>query len=457
MRRRAAGSPVPIDRRTLLRAGGLAAAGALLSSCDVVDSFVSANVVRIAVSWSDSELAAFQKVLDDFRVHHGYEVDVIPLGDDIAQAVTAQANGRPDVVMLPRPGLIKPNLDVLAPLPDTAWQADSLSPEWQELVWDNGSPYGLPFKVANQSALWYRKDLFDELRLAPPGTWSEWLDVNNRLLDAGFTPLSLGGGDGWPLTTFFSNVLRGCQAADDYHDFAQSPPDAGVWQLPAFQQALRLLGGMLSVDGVLSGGVQRSLTQQYPDSIVDVFGYRNAAMVVSADFAAPVIQQFRQPPAQVGVVPFPKVDGLRTAAIGDEDLLIGTLPSGPRPLVIGADIAVLLQPPTQGARDFVTWLGGPRTPEPWITDHGGFIPANKQTPVAHYGEQVRSLVTAFRDTDSFVFSLTDADGAIGGSGALFAVLEDFLRTVGDGGTGRVRDAAATAADRMTKIGTGSGH
>lgn len=450
---------MPIDRRTILRAGALAAASPLLGACGAFDNLLTSDVVRVAVSWSDEELAAFQRVLDNFRQHSPYEVDVIPLGDDIADAVTSQVNGKPDVVMLPRPGLIGPNLARLAPLPPGTWHSEWLLARWRDYVWHGGVAYGLPFKVANESALWYRRDVFDALHLDPPTTWSRWLDVNDTLLRNGITPLSIGGGDGWPLAAFFANVLRGW-APDGYGTFANPSPPPESWHLPAFAQALRLLGGMLSVKGVLSGGVDRTLAQQYPDSIVDVFGYHNAAMVVSADFAAPVIEEFTRPPARVGVVPFPTVDGIGLDRVGPGDQDLAAYPNRdvPPPLVIGADIAVLLAPASKGAQDFVRWLAQPDTPVPWISGHGGFIAANEQTKASAYDAVIAPLRAPLLAYDPlFVFDLSDAMGSLGGSGALFTVLEEFLRTVGDGHTDRIDDAANAAVRQMIHIEAADGH
>lgn len=430
-----------------------------MAACGAVDRlFAASTTVRVAVTWGDAELAAFQSVVDGFRRQFPqYEVDVIPLGDDIAEALTSQVTGRPDVVLLPRPGLVTEHVGQLAPLPEDVWPGDALSPAWRGLVWHPGPagrpvPYGLPFKVANQSALWYRGDVFDAHHLAPPRTWSEWLRLNDSLLRLGITPLALGAGDGWPLAAFFANVLRSAHP-DTYDRLGTPDPPVDLWRDVPFRQALRLLGGMLSVDGVLTGGVDRALAQQFPDAMVEVFGYHRAAMVVSADFAEPTIAQFIRPPAVVRVVPFPVVDGVDAAHAGpdDADLLVGSGSfAGAAPVVVGADIAVLPAPAGDGATAFVRWLAQPASPLPWITTHGGFIAANLRTPRAAYTGSVRRLADQVA-AHPFAFNLSDALGSLGGSGGLWQALEDFLRTVGDGRTYRITDAAATAAGAMHDI------
>jgi alpha-glucoside transport system substrate-binding protein len=443
------GTPPLVGRRTVLRAAGLAAAVPLVAACDAVDKLFALNTIRVAVTWSDAELAAFQSVVDAFEAANPtYQVDLIPLGDDIADALSSGTNGRPDVVMMPRPGLVTEHLDQLDPLPADVWDRASLSDGWQSLVWSQGVPYGLPFKVANQSALWYRKDLLDEHRLTAPTTWSEWLTLNDNLIRLGIAPLALGAGDGWPLSAFFDNVLLGCQPRF-YAQLSQSRSRVELWRRPEFTQALRLLGAMLSVEGALSGGVDRALALQFPDAVVEVFGYHRAAMVVSADFAEPIITEFRRPPGNYAVVPFPRIDGTDAAHVA--------------PVVIGADIAVLPAPSAEGARAFVRWLAGPEAPLPWIRGHGGFIAADRRTPTTSYSPWVGELATAVRTPTlptavrpTFAFDLSDELGSLGGSGALWQVLEDFLRTVGDGRGHLVDTAAATAADRMHDIEAGHG-
>jgi alpha-glucoside transport system substrate-binding protein len=421
-----------VGRRTVLRAAALAAAAPLVTACGAMDDLFALDTIRVAVSWSDTELAAFRSVLDEFqRQYTQYQVDVIPLGDGISDALSSGANGKPDIVMLPRPGLIDDQFDQLAPLPAGTWHESYLSSDWKDLVWRRGVPYGLPFKVANQSALWYRKDLFDAHGLAAPVTWSDWLALNDSLIRLGIAPLALGAGDGWPLAAFFDNVLRGSHG-DVYDRLGRPDAPAELWRGTEFVEALRLLGEMLSVDGVLSGGVDRSLAMQYPDAVVEVFGYHRAAMVVSADFAEPIIEEFRRSPDVVDVVPFPTFDSPRFRGF---------------PLVIGADIAVLTKPVGAGATALVKWLAGPDAPMPWIRNHGGFIAANLRTPTSGYTDSVSKL--AFQvNTKKSGFGLSDELGSTGSSGGLWQVLEDFLRTVGDGRTYRVDDAAVTAAERM---------
>lgn len=85
----------------------------------------------MAVTWSAAELASFRRVVDNLRRLPGemtYHVDLLPYGDDISAALAARGAGRPDVVLLPRPGLVAENLEVLAPLPAKSWPTPGTYP-----------------------------------------------------------------------------------------------------------------------------------------------------------------------------------------------------------------------------------------------------------------------------------------------------------------------------------------
>src|SRR5262245_37916853 len=105
-----------VPRRTVLRAGALVAVAGAAGCSTIQRTTGVGDLVRVAVSWSATELAAFRSVLACSGVD---DYELIPFGDDIDAALGARTSGRPDVVALPRIGLVNPNL---APLPDDVWR-----------------------------------------------------------------------------------------------------------------------------------------------------------------------------------------------------------------------------------------------------------------------------------------------------------------------------------------------
>jgi len=418
-----------VSRRAFLGAAGVLAATA--SGCSGVLGL--GPTVRVAVSWSGGELQAFRSVLDALGIRD-YDYQLIPLGDDISTAFGPRAAQRPDVVMLPQPGLVGRYLEDLEPLPEgTIPDTSPYGEVWDGLLRPGNSPwYGLPFKIAHKSTVWYRKSVFEANDLTPPTLWSDWLELNKILSSRRIAPLALAGADGWMLTDFFENVLLGC-APDAYEKLALAgaePKLSDESAVAAVEQALRLLGRMWAAPGTLAGGVTSSLVQQFSDAVVEVFGYRRAAMVVAPDFAEPVVRRFAADPGDIGVFTFPAVDG------DSVDPAPGSAP----PVVVGGDVAVLTTPAGEQARDLVQRLAGQRAALPWI-GRGGFLAADERVLVDQYSAELEPLARQLAgDTASIRFDLSDQLGPLGGSERLWRVLQDFLFQVGGSGENVVSHA-----------------
>lgn len=378
------------------------------------------DYVRVAVSWSSAELAAFQRVLDRSG-NDNYEL--IPLGDDIGAALGASTTGRPDVVALPQPGHVAGNLDTLEPLPSGVWQP------YYDQIWSKklpaarGEHFALPFKIAHASVVWYRPRVFAELGLEPPKTWADWLDLNESIIADGQAPLALGGADGWLLARFFENVLL--RSFDGIYDELVDRPDARAWSGTSVRKAFEMVATMWGRPGALAGGPDRALVQQFPDAVLEVFRYGRAAMVVAPDFAESVIRRFAGENPDVATFTFP----------------------GTGPLVISGDLLVLTSPASEAAVNLIKDLAKPEAPEPWITRTGGFIAANPKTDMRYYSKTLHGLATDLRQ-QPHRFGLSDELGRLGGTEGLQRVLQDLLRALADRTS--PRDAADAACAQMVE-------
>jgi alpha-glucoside transport system substrate-binding protein len=416
-----AGRPRRVGRRAVLRAAmALPAVPAVPALPALAGCAGLRGSVRVAVPWSGWELARFREVLDGFTAYSQLGTEVVALGDDIGAALSARASGAPDVALLPRPGLVQDNKHHLEDVGD-AWKQPSVSfdTRWRELVKDKAGNrlLGVPFKAANKSALWYRKDMLGD----PPTSLDEWFYECDRLIGVGQPPLALGAADGWPLSDLFENILL-ARYPETYRELAGPQPR---WQDDSVRSALTDLGGLLSRNGALAGGAERALITQFEDSLLQVFEYGEAAMVVAPDFAYPVVERYSRLD-NVGLVPFP----------------------GPNSTVMaGGDIAVLPSPGSEGGRKLIEWLATPKAGSLWAR-YGGFIVPHEAVPAATYPYPAMLRELADELSKGFEFDLSDGLGADGD--LLLGALQDFLETVGDGHADQIEDAAQTVMDQVAK-------
>ncbi|WP_433191834.1 ABC transporter substrate-binding protein [Nocardia sp. CA-107356] len=411
-------------RRAVLQAGLVVP---LAAACAPDLLLGSADAVRVGVSWSGSELAAFHAVVDG--LHLGFDVEVIPLGDNTDTAFTAGGRSAPDVVMLPQAGRVRELAErrKLRSIAETVWTDENgtrYAEPWQRLLRYDGKPFGVPFKAADKSLVWFDRQQFAAYHLGDPTEWtiSDWVDRMEVLAQSPNRLLALAAADGWVLTDFFENALL-AESPRIYDELASE--SVREWDNPAVRAAFGHLGVLWGHRHAFPGGVGVTLARQFPDAIRDVFEQRRAAAVVAPDFAEPIVRSAvrasgRKVQDVVGVAPFPSV----TAVQG-------------RPKIVGGDVMVVLQQASGRANELVEKLAGADAPLPWIERYGGFLAPNLRT-VADYSPLLAPSAGELNTRSAF--DLSDRIGAVGGREGLWRVLTEFLIAIGDGAQTRVAES-----------------
>ncbi|WP_280301368.1 ABC transporter substrate-binding protein [Nocardia abscessus] len=415
-------------RRAVLQAGVVLP---LAAACAPELLLGSSEAVRVGVSWSGSELAAFHAVLDG--LHVAFDVEVIPLGDNTDTAFTAGGRSAPDVVLLPQAGRVRElaRRGELRPIPETVWTDEHgarYAQHWQLLLRHEGRAFGVPFKAADKSLVWFDRQQFATYGLGDPTGWTlpDWVNRMEVLAQSPIRLLALAAADGWVLTDFFENVLL-AESPRFYDDLASK--NRREWDNPAVRAALKHLGILWGHRHAFPGGVGVALTRQFSDSVRDVFQHRRAAAVVAPDFAEPIVRSGvrasgRQVRDVVGVVPFPAVT-----------------PASGRPKIVGGDVLVVTHEANRRAEDLVAKLAGARAPLPWIERYGGFLAPNLRTE-AEYSPLLASSARELNARSAF--DLSDRIGAVGGRAGLWRALTEFLIAIGDGAPTPVAEATDRA-------------
>jgi ABC-type glycerol-3-phosphate transport system substrate-binding protein len=393
---------------------------------------LAGHTVEVAAIWTGAEQANFRAVLDVFERRTGATVRYTSGGDDLPALLNSRLAGGapPDVALLGQPGVVAQlaRRGALTALPDPAAQAveENYSPVWRELGEVDGTLYGVYFKVANKSVIWYESRAFDEAGVGPPTTWPELAATTRTLADAGAGTMALPGADGWVLTDWFENAYLRLAGPVRYDQLARHEIR---WTDPSVVETLRLLRDYWTSDRALQGGPAGALQLEYTQAVADVFGARQkSAMLFEGDFVATEINR-------LGTV----VVGDRARAF-DWPSIDGSAPA----VVVAGDQAVVLTD-SPAAMALVRFLASPEAAHVAVSA-GGFLSANRNLPLSAYPDPViREMAESMVDARLLRFDLSDlAPQAFGGgtSSSMWRLLQDFLATGDPERTARLLEAAA---------------
>ncbi|MER5197309.1 ABC transporter substrate-binding protein [Streptomyces sp. NPDC002755] len=421
-------------RRTTLLSGCTALALALgATACgggDPVsagggDKSLDGQTVTVAGVWSGAEQKNFQKVLEAFTEKTGAKTQFVSTGDNVSTVVGSKIEGgnAPDVVMVPQVGVLQQfaGNGWLEPLSSATQKsvAANYATVWKDYGSVEGTLYGLYFKAAHKSTVWYSPAALDQAGVQPPKTYDEMLKAGRTVSDSGLAAFSVAGQDGWTLTDWFENVYLSQAGPEKYDALAAHELK---WTDQSVVDALTTLGKLFQDKQLLAGGQKGALNTDFPGSVEKVFGPEpEAGMVYEGDFVAGVAKdQFgRKIGEDANFFAFPPVGG------------------GAAPVVSGGDAAVVLKDGknTKAGMALLEYLATPEAAAVWA-ETGGFLSPNKKLDLAAYGDDVtrttaKSLIAA---GDSVRFDMSDqAPAAFGGTKGAgeWKLLQDFLRDPSD--------------------------
>ncbi|MET9843202.1 ABC transporter substrate-binding protein [Streptomyces ossamyceticus] len=404
------------------------------------DKALNGQTVTVAGVWSGSEQKNFQKVLDGFTEKTGAKTQFVSTGDNVSTVVGSKIEGgnAPDVVMVPQVGVLQQfaGNGWLKPLSGTTRKSvdANYATVWKDYGSVDGTLYGLYFKAAHKSTVWYNTDALDTAGVKPPKSYDDMLKAGRTVSDSGLAAFSVAGQDGWTLTDWFENVYLSQAGPEKYDALAAHKLK---WTDDSVVDALTTLGELFGDKQLLEGGQKGALNTDFPGSVEKVFGPEpEAGMVYEGDFVAGVAKdQFgRKIGEDANFFPFPPVGG------------------GKAPVVSGGDAAVVLKDGknTKAGMALLEYLATPEAAAVWA-EAGGFLSPNKKVDPASYGDDVtrttaKSLIAA---GDSVRFDMSDqAPAAFGGTKGAgeWKILQDFLRDPSDPkGTAAQLEAAAAKA------------
>ena len=376
---------------------------------------VSGNISVLAV-WTGAEGEAFQAVLDGFNEENpDVTVSYRSASEPATVLSTAVEGGNPpDIAALPQPGFMTDFAErgALKPIEFARDAiAEGYSESWLDLGSVDGELYGLFFKGANKSTVWYNVAAFEDAGVEAPADWDAFIEAGDTLKASGVTPYSIGAADGWTLTDLFENIYLRTAGPEKYDQLTKHEIP---WTDQSVKDALTEMAKVVSSDNI-AGGTSSALQTDFPTSVTQVYtDPPKAAQVLEGDFVGGVIAAETQAEPETGfnVYAFPEINDSGPVVVG------------------GGDVMVMFKD-NPAARALIEYLATPEAAEIWA-EKGGFSSPNKNVDPEIYPDALtKQTATELANAEVFRFDMSDLMPGAFGSDSLFTLLQDFVKNPDD--------------------------
>jgi alpha-glucoside transport system substrate-binding protein len=378
--------------------------------CLIPNAFCDSAAISVTGTWGGSELATFKKICDAAGVKVNFNT-TRDLNAVLATAV--KAKNLPDIAILPNPGKLQElaKQGVLKPLNYlNKRELKNYAKTWINLGSYGGKLYGIYFKVANKSVIWYNPKEFQKNGWAVPKTWEELIALNKQIVAAGKTPWSIGADIGWPLSDWIENILIRTAGPEVYDQWIEHEIS---WTDPAVKNAFKVWGQIVGDPKNLAGGIDGTLATTFQNAAIAVFQKNpKAYLYYEGDFMSGIVTS-QLPHVKVG-----------------EDLDFFAFPAiNPKygvPVVGGADVFVAFsaKPEVKKLMKYLTTVKANT-----IAAKGGFLSQNKGVSLNVYPNIVsKNSAKILTQADIYVFDGSDLmPPPVGNQGGFWDACKKYLQ------------------------------
>lgn len=386
------------------------------------------KVISFMTTFGGSELDALRQSTDEFTNQTGIQVSIESNRQLVPILRTRIAGGSPpDAALIPQPGTLAEfaragnlkalvNKDGSDGLIDMKTLTDNYNQNIIDLGTVDGTVYGFLAKANSKSTVWYKPASFTSLGVDVPKTWDDLLAIQQKYVDAGKTPWSIGadGNSNWTLTDWFENIYVRINGPDMYsklfvtHEIPWTD-DSVKQTLLAFQKIVD------PADKNLAGGSEGTLSTDFKSAVDLVFRPdATAEMYYEGGFMGGIIH---------GDFPDLKpVDDFNAFIFPQFNDQYGT------PVTGGGDlIAAFTDKPEVG--QFLKWMAGVDGNTLWAKT-GAVVSPNKNVDLSVYDALGKIDASEVAGAKIFVFDGSDlmpsaASSAMGNS------LQNFVKNPAD--------------------------
>lgn len=373
-------------------------------------AFGKNDSISVTGTWGGSELDTFMKI----AAAAGVKVDFNTTRDlNAVLAAGVQAKTLPDIAILPNPGKLQElaKQGVLKPLVYLS-KADlnNYARTWINLGSYGGKLYGVYFKVANKSVIWYNPKEFKKNGWTVPKTWAELIALNKKIVAAGKTPWSIGADIGWPLSDWIENIMIRTAGPEVYDQWINHEI---AWTDPAIKKAFQVWGEIVGNPKNLAGGIDGALATSFQNGAIAVFQENpKAYLYYEGDFIGGIV-----------------TSQLPNVKLGEDMDFFAFPPIEPQygvPVVGGADVFVAFsdKPAVKKLMKFLTTVKANE-----IAVQNGFLSQNKGVPLSAYPNIVnQNSASILTKAEIYVFDASDLmPPAVGNQGGLWDACKKYIQ------------------------------
>lgn len=379
----------------------------------------SGGVVNVLGTWGGSEIEAFNDAVAPFKDETGIGV-AFEGTRDLAAILTTRVEGGnpPDIAILPNPGQMQEfagrgELVDLSTFIDMEALQNNYNQVWLDLGSHDGNLYGIFYKAAVKSLVWYVPANFEAAGYAVPQTWDELIALSDQIVadnpDGARKPwcigIESGAASGWPATDWMEDIMLRTAGPDVYDQWVAHEIE---WTSDPVRNAMNTFGDIARNEEYVVGGTAGVAATNFMDAPNFLFGedfscymHRQASFVTGffpEDVAAEDYDFFALPPINEAY---------------------GT------PMLGSADLVVMFND-TPEARQLMQYLASPQPQEIWA-EIGGFLsPHQGVNQEAYPNDLTRQQAQLLTEAEVFRFDASDLMPAAVGSGAFWEGMVNYV-------------------------------
>ena len=366
--------------------------------------------ISVTGTWGGSELETFVKICDAA----GVKVNFNTTRDlDAVLATAVKAKTLPDIAILPNPAKLQElaKQGVLKPLTYLSkTDLKNYAKTWISLGSYGGKLYGVYFKVANKSVVWYNPKEFKKNGWAVPKTWDDLIALDKKIVASGKTPWSIGADIGWPLSDWVENIMIRTAGPEVYDKWINHEIS---WTDPAVKKAFQVWGDIVGDPKNLAGGIDGTLATTFQNGAIAVFQQDpKAYMYYEGDFMGGIV-----------------TSELKSVKLG-EDMDFFAFPSiDPKygvPVVGGADVFVAFsdKPAVKQLMKYLTTVKGNE-----IAVKNGFLSQNSGVSLDVYPNIVsKNSAKILTSAEVYAFDASDLmKPAVGNQGGFWDACKKYIQ------------------------------